>query len=91
MNSPEQQLRAILDTIRLLVWSAQPNGSIHFVNQFWQSYTGLGSDSARDWRWTAAVHPDDLEQNVASWRSILASGEPGQRELRLRRDDGQYR
>jgi hypothetical protein len=91
MNSPENQVRAILDTIPMLVWSAKPDGSVDFVNHFWQSYTGLGSDSARDWAWTTAVHPDDLDNNVAIWRSMLASGEPGEYELRLRRHDGQYR
>ena len=91
MKTPDEQLRAIIDTIPALVWSARPDGSVDFVNRFWRSYTGLGADAAEDWRWTSAVHPDDLDRNVVSWRSILESGKPGEFEARLRRCDGEYR
>ena len=40
---------------------------------------------------TAAVHPDDVSGLAAKWQAILASGEPGETEARLRRFDGKYR
>ena len=40
---------------------------------------------------TAAVHPDDVSGLAATWQAILASGEPGETEARLRRFDGKYR
>jgi PAS domain S-box-containing protein len=91
MKTPDEQLRATIDTIPALVWSARPDGSVDFVNRFWRSYTGLSTDDAQDWRWTSAVHPDDLDINLVSWRSILESGKPGEFETRLRRCDGEYR
>jgi formate hydrogenlyase transcriptional activator len=41
--------------------------------------------------WTAAVHPDDLTNLVDYWQDLLASGQPGEIEARLRRFDGEYR
>ena len=43
------------------------------------------------WKWTAAVHPDDVDALVAKWRACLASGEPFECESRVRRADGAYR
>jgi formate hydrogenlyase transcriptional activator len=43
------------------------------------------------WRWTNAIHPDDVEQIVDKWRSSLATGEPFESEARVRRSDGEYR
>jgi PAS domain S-box-containing protein len=87
----EDQLRAIIDTIPVLAWSARPEGSAEFFNRRWLDYAGLSIEEARDWGWTAAVHPDDLNRLTDYWRSILASGEPGEIEARLRRFDGEYR
>jgi PAS domain S-box-containing protein len=91
MKTPEDQLRAIIDTIPVLAWSARPDGSAEFFNQRWLKYAGLSIEEARDWGWTDAVHPDDLSGLTDYWRSILASGEAGEIEARLRRYDGEYR
>jgi PAS domain S-box-containing protein len=91
MKTPEDQLRAIIDTIPVLAWSARPDGSAEFFNQRWLKYAGLSIEKARDWGWTDAVHPDDLSKLTDYWRSILASGEAGEIEARLRRYDGEYR
>jgi PAS domain S-box-containing protein len=88
---PEGTLQTVIDTIPALVWAARPDGSAEFFNQRWLDYAGLSFDDARDWGWTAAVHPDDRATVVDLWRTILASGESGEIEARLRRFDGVYR
>ena len=87
----EQAARLLVDTIPTLAWSARSDGSVDFFNQRWLDYTGLSAEQARDWGWTVAVHPDDLNALVDYWRSVLASGEPGEIEGRLRQFDGAYR
>jgi formate hydrogenlyase transcriptional activator len=86
-----QDVRFVVDAIPTLAWSAQADGSSDFFNQRWLDYTGLSAEQARDWGWTAALHPDDLNGLVGYWRSVLASGEPAEIEARLRRFDGEYR
>jgi len=64
MESPgktsEDQLRAIIDTIPELAWSARPDGSAEFFNRRWLDYAGLSVEEARGSGWTAAVHAEDL-------------------------------
>src|SRR5216684_3026173 len=91
LRRSERGLHSIIETIPTMVWSAAPDGSVHFFNPRWLDYTGLSPDQSRDWRWTAAIHPDDLSRLTDAWQSILVSGELGETEARLRRFDGAYR
>jgi len=88
---PAQDVRLAVDTIPTLAWSARSDGSADFFNQRWLDYTGLSAEQARDWGWTVALHSDDLDGLVDYWQSVLASGETGEIEARLRRFDGVYR
>lgn len=87
----KDQFELVIDTIPGLVWSSLPDGRIDFLNQRWREYTGLSLAEANDWGWRVAIHPDDLPGLERYWRSILASGQPGEYEARLRRFDGTYR
>jgi PAS domain S-box-containing protein len=86
-----KNVRLVVDAIPTLAWSARSDGSGDFFNQRWLEYTGLSIEQARDWGWTVAVHPDDVNGLVDYWRSVLDSGAPGEMEARLRRFDGVYR
>jgi len=77
----------IIDAIPTLAWCAQPGGAIEFLNRRWHDYTGLSAEEGAGWGWKSAVHPDDLGR----LESLLARGEPGESEARLRRADGAYR
>lgn len=81
----------VLDPLPAMAWTALPDGSIDFVNKRWLTYTGLHSDVALPWDWQAVIDPDDLPGQLDRWRSIVASGEPGDMEARVRRFDGKYR
>jgi PAS domain S-box-containing protein len=84
-------VRLVFDAIPTLAWSARSDGSADFFNQRWLDYTGLEARQARDWGWTVALHPDDLNRLVDYWRSVLVSGQPAEIEARLRRFDGAFR
>ena len=87
----ETQLRKIIDTIPTLAWCNLPDGSNEFLNQRWHDYTGLSPKEAQGWGWKVAIHPEDLGELLDKWRTLLASGNPGEIEARLRRHDGKYR
>ncbi len=91
MQSLKDHLQMAVDTIPGLVWTALPDGHIDFLNQRWLEYTGLTPDNARGWGWQVAIHPDDVDNLVNHWKSVLKSGRPGETEARLRRFDGAYR
>jgi len=91
LQKSEDRLRLAIDTIPALVWSARPDGSVDFVNQRWEEYTGLSLEEGLGWKWGETVHPDDLERFVREWQTTLASGEPMRTEVRVRGADGEYR
>ena len=67
IKNSDDRLRTIIETIPTLAWSASPDGSADFFNQRWLDYTGLSAEQARDWGWTVALHPDDLNGLVGYW------------------------
>ena len=80
-----------VDAIPTLAWSARPDGSAEFFNRRWLDYTGLCAEEASDWGWATALHTEDRDKLLDFWRRLLASGEAGEIEARLRRYDGEYR
>jgi len=91
LGARERNLKLIIDTIPALAWSARPDGSAEFFNRHYLDFIGLSAEQAGGWGWTAAVHPDDLNDLAATWQRIMTSEAPGEAEARLRRHDGAYR
>jgi PAS domain S-box-containing protein len=87
----ETELSRTVDALPGLVWTAQPDGSIAFVNRRWCEYTGLSVEQACGKGWESAVHPEDRPRLLESWLAVVASGKPGEAEARMRRFDGVYR
>jgi PAS domain S-box-containing protein len=81
----------VLNALPAMVWTADPEGRVDFVNRRWSEYTGLDLDQVRSSGWQAAINRQDLPNLLESWQSMLASGKPGEMEARMRRFDGQYR
>src|SRR4051812_45799302 len=91
LASSERKLKETIGALPGLVWTARPDGSANFVNQYFLDYVGMKIDEVMDWGWSSALHPDDLPGLVTNWKKILASGSPGESLARLRGSDGQYR
>jgi formate hydrogenlyase transcriptional activator len=91
LQRSERELREVIETIPSMAWSATTDGAADFFNRRWLDYAGLTEDQVQGMGWTAAVHPDDLTNLVDYWQDLLASGQPGEIEARLRRFDGEYR
>jgi len=84
-------IAGVVDLLPGLVWSAQPDGRVVFLNRRWREYAGLdlGRPSHADWQ--AAIHAEDLPRWLERWRASSRSNQPWELELRLRRSDGAYR
>ena len=90
IQSSERRLRTILDAIPTQAWSLSPDGTVAYVNQRWQEYTGLSMEDGPDIT-QVIVHPDDVQSALAKWSEIFPAATPGESEVRLRRHDGQFR
>src|SRR5712675_1268545 len=85
------ELRAVIESTPGLIHTGQPDGCLDFFNQTWLTYVGKPLEALLGWRWTAFIHPDDVEGIVEKWRASLASGEPFLYEARVLRADGKFR
>jgi PAS domain S-box-containing protein len=92
IKKSEDRLQLVIDTIPGMVWSGLPDGAFDFVNEPWLRYLGCSWEelSARGGL-VSAVHPDDVEESVARWKTTRAAGRHTDHELRMRGADGQYR
>jgi formate hydrogenlyase transcriptional activator len=97
MNTNERQspvsseLHSCIDRVPALAWSALPDGSLDFLNQRFQDYTGLTPDQLRGLRWQSIVHGGDIQQVEVWWQELRQSQEESTKTVRLRRFDGEYR
>jgi PAS domain S-box-containing protein len=87
----EHRFREAIETMPAMAFVARSDGYCTFVNRSWVAFTGLSVDQTTGSGWQAALHPDDLSRVVNKWGASLASGEPLEHEIRIRRvADGAY-
>jgi PAS domain S-box-containing protein len=91
LQSSEDRLRRVINTIPAHVWSTLPDGSVDFINQRLLESTGLSIDALLGSGWQSIVHPDDRTRFMAKWRSALAAGEPVEIEARILTAQRDYR
>jgi len=91
LRGEESKLREAIETIPAMAWIAGPDGTVQFRNRRWVEYTGLSQLGKLEEAGRTAVHPEDLDRTGRRLNASLASGEPFEEEMRIRRTDGEYR
>jgi PAS domain S-box-containing protein len=86
-----RHFRFLAESMPQLVWTADADGQIDYVNERWTVYTGQSADSVRGDVWRQVVHPDDLERTTDAWAKAVSGGTALDVIFRLRRGDGLYR
>jgi PAS domain S-box-containing protein len=90
VRESEQRFRTLAETIPQIVWSAQPDGEVDYVNPRLRDFTGLSVSDAQKML-PQIVHPDDQRRVERAWRRAMRQGEAFATELRLRRADEGWR
>jgi PAS domain S-box-containing protein len=81
----------LAESIPQMVWTADPDGRLDYVNQKAVNYFG-SAEALTGMRWIHSVHKDDREHAIERWNHALKTGEVYEVGLRLRRaSDGDYR
>jgi PAS domain S-box-containing protein len=91
LQENEQRQRFVMDSMPQKIFTAKPDGEDSYFNPQWAKFTGLSVERMLGWGWTQFIHPDDLEENLKTWRHAIDTGEPFQFEHRFRGRDGGYR
>ena len=92
-----RRLRNLADSMPQIVWTANPDGNIDYLNAHFHSYTGIGSNFLQECGGSPSeliaccIHPDDRQRTADLWAEALAHGTPYQIEQRIIGADGGYR
>jgi PAS domain S-box-containing protein len=89
LKKERERFRFMAESMPQKIFTATPEGEVDYFNRQWLEFTGLTYEQIKDWK--KFVYPEDLEQNLRSWRRSIETGEPFRCEHRFRRADGQYR
>ncbi len=87
----EERFRVFAQFMPIHVWSSRPDGYLDWFNGQVYAYCGGELGTLDGARWTAAVHPEDLQVASKAWTEALATGKRYEAEFRVRRADGVYR
>jgi PAS domain S-box-containing protein len=82
-----QELEALAESVPHLVWIADAQGDVVYLNRRWSQYTGLAD--ADDW--TLAFHPEDRDALMQGFARAIGEGADFTAEVRLRAADGSHR
>ncbi|MBD1874907.1 PAS domain S-box protein [Nodosilinea sp. FACHB-131] len=92
LERSEQRFRQLADAMPLIVWTAEPNGTVDYASHALRVYTGIyDPDTPPSQIWMTLLHPDDVDPCLAMWTAAVQSASPYRVELRTRRYDGDYR
>lgn len=94
LEEAEAQYRGLIESIRAVVYSAEPGimGVWHFISPRIYEMTGFAPE---EWIndpgfWQAHIHPDDLERVLEDERNALREGKMPRFEYRFMKRDGSY-
>ena len=92
IRQSEKELRDVIQTMPSIALTNRPDGSVEFVNQRWQDYTGMSMEESTGSGWQRVIHPQDLDGYLEKRRAAIASGKPYEGEFRIRCGaTGEYR
>ena len=84
----ERRFGDLAQAMPQIVFIANRDGVVEFVNQCWADLTGRPAEAARGALWHQLVHPEDAERAEERMMYALATAQPVEVELRLRYADG---
>ncbi|XYD10175.1 response regulator [Methylobacterium sp. NMS12] len=91
LRRSEERFRSLIEASAAIVWTANPEGSLHRRQTAWTRFTGQDEAAYAGLGFLDAVHPEDRAHTRAAWASAVTSLEPYATEHRLRAASGAYR
>ena len=62
-------LQLLIDSIPALIHTGLPNRDVDYFNRSWLSCVGLTLGDLSGWKWTVAIHSEDVAGIVEKWRA----------------------
>lgn len=81
--------RELSDALPVMVWTANPDGSLAYVGSQLVELTGKSSQYILK-HWESLLHPEDIERTRHVWEHAFTTGEPYAVEFRIEDAVGNY-
>ena len=91
LRESEALYRTILEAAPQIIWQAEADGAVSYINQAWEDIIGMPKEKALGSGWATVIHPDDAPGLLAKWERAYDHGESYSGECRFRSKDGSYR
>jgi diguanylate cyclase (GGDEF)-like protein/PAS domain S-box-containing protein len=89
LRGSESRFRALAELAPVGIFQADAEGNRTFVNERWQSITGLQSADALGQGWLRTLYPDDLETVLDNWTTMVKTASEFKLEYRCRKPSGE--
>ncbi len=91
LKRSEALYRTLVEAAPPIIWHADANGDLNYLNKAWVEMTGIAADDALGSKWSQVVHPDDKPGLLAKWEDTRRQGKSMTVECRFRAKDSTYR
>src|SRR5690242_5708728 len=92
LKASEARFRMFADSMPQIVWAADPEGNLTYINKAFYIYSGLSPDAENlGEKWLDIIHPDEREETVRNWEASMRSGTEFTIEHRFQSKNGEYR
>jgi PAS domain S-box-containing protein len=91
VRESEERFRTMADGAPVMIWVANSDGGMEFVNRRYREFFGVSYEQVRDARWQPLIHPDDAASYVTAVQQSVQGRKPFAGETRVRRFDGEWR
>lgn len=91
LRESERHYRIAAELNPLWPWTADSHGTVMSLDPRWYEYTGRSPTQTRGRQWLNAAHTDDKVSIAKLWNQSLASLQPFDSQIRLRKHTGKYR
>jgi PAS domain S-box-containing protein len=91
LREREFQLNLLTETLPALLWKAEPDGALVYVNRKATEYTGRTLQELQQDGWVDLVHPDDREETIRLWQQLLIGSDGYDQVHRILGTGGRYR
>ena len=89
IKESEERFRTLTQSLPQLVWITDGEGKFEFGSSRWLAYTGIEPGSEGEWE--KIIHPEDIDEINAEWKSCIATGKNYSFDVRIKSKNGDYR
>lgn len=89
LEESEKFFRTFTESIPNMIFMANTEGVITYLNRHWYNFTG--TTYSYDEMWEKVIHPEDLRVALDLWNEAIQNGEDYKIELRMKNKNDEYR